>query len=212
MRRTLERLQEVLGPRVTALTPASATDGEKGLSPTKQLQLDYWSALREATIESGGVLKPQKPRPQSWTNISIGRWGFNLAAMMNIARRMIGVELVLQGPLAKLHFHALAQDRAEIEAELGEPLEWREKPEGKDSFLTLRRTGVDPTDRAGWTDQHKWLREKLEAFHRVLAPRIKAIESKPTADQPAEDGPTEVVRFVTIPQNQAPVGDEAEQA
>jgi hypothetical protein len=56
-------------------------------------------------------------------------------------------------------------------------LEWRELPAKKVSQVVLRRKGVDPNDRTGWPEQHAWLQEKLEAFHRVFGPRIKELDA-----------------------------------
>jgi hypothetical protein len=36
---------------------------------------------------------------------------------------------------------------------------------------------MDPTIREQWPEQHKWLCEKLEAFKRVFAPRVRAFDT-----------------------------------
>ena len=124
-------------------------------------------------------------RPGPWVHASfaVGRAGFHLSASFVRTRREIGVWLVLQGPLAKPHFHLLAGDRAEIESELGAELEWRELPGKKESHVVLRRS-ADPTRREDWPEQHAWLRDKLEMFHRVFGTRIKGLDAgKVTPDQ-----------------------------
>jgi hypothetical protein len=42
-------------------------------SPTGQLQLEYWTALREAAKQLKSFLKMQTPRPQAWSDVSLGR-------------------------------------------------------------------------------------------------------------------------------------------
>jgi hypothetical protein len=91
---------------------------------------------------------------------------------------------MIHGPKAKPHFHLLSKDRATIEAELGEALEWRELPAKKQSNVVLRRLGVDPTVREDWPEQHAWLQAKLEAFHRVFTPRIKDLDAGAYTPEP----------------------------
>ena len=63
-----------------------------------------------------------------------------------------------------------------IEQEIVCALEWEELP-GKDTKrISLRRGNTDPTNRQVWTVQHEWLAEKLEAFYKAFAPRIKDLE------------------------------------
>ena len=58
----------------------------------------------------------------------------------------------------------------------GTEVEWREMPGKKQSNVVLRRS-ADPTRREEWPEQHAWLRDKLEAFHRVFGPRIKELNA-----------------------------------
>jgi len=44
------------------------------------------------------------------------------------------------------------------------------------SRVFLRNQGVDPYGRERWPEQQNWLLDKLEAFHRAFAPRIKALK------------------------------------
>jgi hypothetical protein len=67
-------------------------------------------------------------------------------------------------------------------------LEWRERPDGKESHVVLRRYDVDPSNRSDWPDQHQWFRENLEAFHRVFASRIKALKVDDIPIEPGTDG------------------------
>ena len=79
-------------------------------------------------------------------------------------------------------------DKDVIEAELGQPLDWRETPENRSSQIALHWGNVDITDRADWPRQHRWFLENLEALHRVFAPRIRALDSG-TLEPPPEAPP-----------------------
>jgi hypothetical protein len=99
------------------------------------------------------------------------------------------VTLILYGASAKNRFRELMKSKSEIEAEIGETLEVCEMPNSIQSQIRLTRTGVDVTDRASWPEQHEWLCEKLELFHKVFAPRVKTLDA---TDQDSNPRPADV--------------------
>jgi len=156
------------------------------ISPTKQLQLDYWTALNADLEEIGFVKRPRKPQPQHWMDYPVGRTDFCLSAAVNTREKFITVELRLFGPYAKAYFDLLHAQRAEIEAELGEKLHWHKLLDKKESQIGVNNPHFDPADRSTWPQQHVWLREKLEALHRVFAPRVKALDASDYIPEPIE--------------------------
>lgn len=148
-----------------------------GITETKQLQLEYWTALREYLLENSKTLKPQKPLPQHWTNFAIGRSNFTLMAFVNTQTPRIAIGLAITGNEAKPHYHLLKQDREAIEEELGVRLEWMELPNKKESRIMLRRQGENPGDRQRWAEQHEWFRKQLEAFREVFGPMVKGLDA-----------------------------------
>jgi hypothetical protein len=146
------------------------------LTDTKQLQLEFWTKFSEYVQNNSKLLTPQKPLPQNWTNMAIGRSNFYLVATCNTWDKQITAYLCLAGPDAKPHFYLLQKNKEAIERELGSAIDWRELPEKKESHLTFRKS-ADPTDHATWPDQHKWLTEQLERLHRVLSGRIKSLNA-----------------------------------
>jgi len=159
------------------------------LSETRQLQLEYWTALRDFLQQRKSIIKPQRPLPQHATYFRIGRSNFFLAAKVktNIDKG-ISAYLVIAGPEKKAHFKLLYNEREQIEKEMGESLEWRELPEKKESQIVLRLNSTDPANREQWLAQHEWFYKKLEAFHRVFSARIKNLN----ADEYKDEVPDEV--------------------
>jgi hypothetical protein len=80
------------------------------------------------------------------------------------------------GPNAKTHFRQLELSRADIEREIGEPLDWRELPDKVESRIYLTKQ-LDPKNRADWPQQLSWLAEKLSLFLRVFRPRVQGLSS-----------------------------------
>ena len=124
------------------------------------------------------AVKPQKPLPQHWTTFAIGRSGIHLGAVAIVTKSEIRVELIFSGSLAKPHFHLLLKDKDAVEAELGMNVEWLKLPARKESHVVLRRSDSDPSHREEWPEQHAWLQDKLEAFHKVFGPRIKELNAR----------------------------------
>ena len=146
------------------------------ITPTKQLQLEYWEALHEVMKQSDdSAVRPTKPLPQHWQQFSIGRSYFHLQTLANTRDKSIGVQLTLAGDDAKGHFGLLSDEKDEIEQEAGKKFEWRELPDNKESRINLHSKKWDPADRESWPDQHEWLFRELQNFHKVFAARIKQL-------------------------------------
>jgi hypothetical protein len=166
---------------------SSGHAAKKEITPTKQLQLEYWGAFRDYITTNSTIIKPRKPLPQHWYNFAIGRSKFRLQTFANTVQNRIGVELVMTGPYAKPHYYLLEEQKDEIEAELGFPLMWRELPTKIASRLTLRKPDTDPKKKSDWPEQHQWLLEKLERVHNVFSPRILALDAGDYVEEDEEE-------------------------
>jgi len=93
---------------------------------------------------------------------------------VNTRDNMLSVTLTVCGDNAKAHFNLLLEDKVSVEEEVGVNLEWRENPKQNRIILT---TEMDPKDKSKWPEQHTWLLEKLELFHRVFSPRVKSLDA-----------------------------------
>ena len=145
------------------------------VTETKQLQQDYWRDFRELLAERKSSLKPQKAHPQHWLTVSIGRRNFHMSALINTSGERIGVELYLQGSDAKKHFKQLETEKAKIEQQIGQPLDWRELPTKEASRILLMRADSSIKDSAQWPEQHNWLADHLEKFNSVFRPLIQSL-------------------------------------
>lgn len=145
------------------------------LTETKQLQLSFWTAL-QAKLDSHPNLRPQQPRPQHWTNISIGRSGMRLGALINTREDRIGVELYLHDDNAQAYFHELEETKSDIEAALGFSPLWKALPEKRASRIVFYRQ-ASPLDREDhWGEYLEWMVARLDDFDRVFRPRVKQLD------------------------------------
>jgi hypothetical protein len=144
------------------------------LSPTKQLQLEFWQQFREYVLENSSIMRPQKPFPCHWMNFSCGTSKAFPSALLNTQDGLISICLQINNVEDRLAiFNLLKQDQSTIESELGSTLVWEEKPEKKSSHIILRNRNFDPNKKDTWPAQHQWMLEKLEKFRQVFGSRIK---------------------------------------
>lgn len=163
-------------------------DGE--LSDRQTSQRDYWAALHQAlNTQHGPVLGNRTPQPRTWMNYSIGRAGFFLVATMVPAKKEIRAELYIDGTNPKVLFRMLRQQKADIERELGYPLEWEELPSRRACRVSTYLRPADADDRTDWARQHQWLATRLNELHRALAQRVRTLDAEVfVSDEPAAPG------------------------
>jgi hypothetical protein len=148
----------------------------------KQAQLRFWIAFRDF-MEKNSKIRCRKADAHHWMNHSIGRSGFHLSSVVslwNSDTKMkdpeIRVELVLSDDQAKEHFVALEEKRELIERTIGIPLTWHNRT-GKNMCRIYTRQNADFLKEDLWPQQHTWLKEKLELFHRIFAPIVQSLDA-----------------------------------
>lgn len=144
-------------------------------SPTKQLQLKFWSALIEKLTTEAPNIRPQKPRAQHWLNNSIGRAGFGLNITTNTRDERLGVELWMPGPRAKQHFANLYNFKQDIEDKLGFELDWQDLPDAQACRIASWYPNAVLEDESRWPEYLDWIVKRLIIMDRVLRPIIKSL-------------------------------------
>ena len=147
----------------------------EALTETKQMQLAFWEQLH-AELQSHPGIRTQKPRPQHWTNLPIGRSGARLGAILNTREERIAVELYLGDDNAAAFFQELEDSKVEIEAELGFSVIWKPLPEKRACRIIFYHESCPLDDMARWHEYRSWLISNLEAFDRVFRPRVKLLD------------------------------------
>ena len=148
---------------------------EGNLTKLKQTYIDYWAAFKEYLGEHS-QLRCQKPSPQQWMYLPIGRSYFTLTASLNTQESWIQAFLEFHGDNGTQFFNAMKQQQAQIDTESEFDLMWDELPGRKGAKILIKKTGVTPTDRESWEDQHKWLVEKLNHLYVLFHQRVKELE------------------------------------
>ena len=130
----------------------------------------------------------RRPNKDHWFEFPIGRAGVVITATISATRfHRIGVELYLHRDAMKMGIGQLAADKAAIESEFGEPLDWQELPNKKASRIAVFRYDVDPSDPASYENLHAWMLDRMKRFRKVFAMRVKALTLDTTEGGAGED-------------------------
>lgn len=148
-------------------------------SDTQLLQLEYWGALQELMQQRQGNVNPRRPRAQHWMTFSLGidNSQFVLLANFSVRKNLVTAGLQIQGNDHEALFALLHEDSEEIEQELDMSLTWDERPTAKYCIVDTALQSDEIKNRDNWPELLNWMYEKLEALHRVFAPRIKTLDA-----------------------------------
>ena len=155
------------------------------VTPLGQMQVEYWTKFRDVLVASNGPARASKPAARHWFGVPIGRGGFNLSAIADTRGGRIRAEMYIEIADSIRYFEALRKDRGDIESDLGFPLDWQPL-HGKKACRIAITEDLDPTDKSTWLEQHRWLADRLNRMHAVLAPRVSKLE--PVAENQDDSG------------------------
>jgi len=146
------------------------------LSPAKKLQLEWWTVVRDALVESKALPSVQTPRPQYWYDVALGRTGIFLSNTANTFDHKIGVRVYMS---EKYGGHAalaqLLDSKEEIESELGTTLLWDANPDRRDKIIAVY-CDADISKRDKWPEYCEWMVDMITRFRTVFRPRIKELD------------------------------------
>lgn len=145
------------------------------MTPTKQRQLKFWTDWSAWLQAKGSTLRTQKPLPQHWTNIALGRAGVHLAASVNSRESRVGMEVYIDHDNSKSMFKQLLAQREAIEGEMKQPLDWMELPDGHACRIIQVRAYSPLEDEAQWPTHFAWLEEAGLKMTEVFRSRVKAL-------------------------------------
>lgn len=152
------------------------------LSETRKLQLEWWTAFRNALVADGVVPSGQRPRPQHWYNVPLGRTGVVLSNTANTYQKLIGVRVYLSGRHGgDFILEQLSAKRQVIEEKIGMSLDWNPNPENTDKVIGIYRD-ADLSDRNGWEKHLTWMVETTRTFRSEFGPRVQTMDVPTSAN------------------------------
>lgn len=149
---------------------------ENELSETKIRQREYWTALKEYVSENGNPFKMQKPSPQHWSIIALGKSGFHLSLTVNSQKKTVAVSFEISTDSAddnKLYFDKIRANHEEQAAkEISENLSWQRLNDKKVSIVSLSEN-FNFLDSSSRQEQFAWFLETVNKFIKFFKPIIK---------------------------------------
>ena len=152
---------------------SSASTGE--LTDTKLKQQQYWTEFKEYVEKNGSPFKVQKPSPQHWTNIALGRSNFYLSLTVNSQSHIICINREIGGARAKEHFDKLRDLYEEDSKEhISADIEWLRLDDRKSCMVKLSKS-FNFTDESSRDDQFAWFVEYVKKYISYFRPKVKSI-------------------------------------
>ena len=167
----------VVRPNDWAKTGQQNAKAAAATTPTKQRQLKFWTGWQTWLQEKGSAIKPQKPFPQHWTNISLGRSGIHLAATVNSRENRLGMEVYIGHQNSKTMFNQLKVHQVMIEEAVGGALEWMELPDAHACRILKIRASSPLEDEEQWPAYFAWLEQVALQLSGVLRPLVKGLDA-----------------------------------
>ena len=145
------------------------------MTPTRQRQLAFWTGWSAWLQAKGSRVRPQKPLPQHWTNIALGRAGVHLAATVNSRENRIGMEVYIDHVNSKAMFKQLLAQKPAIEDALEVQLDWRELADGHACRILWARPDATLEDEAQWPLYFAWLEDAAARMSAVFRPLVREL-------------------------------------
>ena len=149
----------------------------KELSPRDKQNIRYWTDFCEYLNQRGSQLQSQTSKERHFIDFRIGIGCFLRVGQVIKSKygpTAITVGFIMKGR-ARTYFHALEEEKKEIENQFGEPLGWFAELK-TEKHVALRKE-ADPEDENDWSRQHKWLATKLERLNEVFRPRVERLKA-----------------------------------
>jgi len=135
------------------------------ITDTQNLQLEFWTKLKEYGEDNYSNLRYQSPRPRHWYTFSAGSSQYNI--LVTVSPRDSLLRVILNIKESEELFLNFSNQKKDIESNLGFSLNWLELPDKK-SFRIAIDKSININDRTTWEEAQKWALEKVEKMIEVF--------------------------------------------
>ncbi len=149
--------------------------GTEELSEAKALQLEFWTAFGERLVAEKVVASAHAPRPRYWFNVPIGRSHIHISTTANTESNKISCRLYMKHAVAAAALAQLAEHESEIEAEIGQKLQWAPNDNAIDKTIVAEHD-ADLWAKSKWPEYLDWLVDMVVRFKNTFTPRVKELK------------------------------------
>lgn len=151
----------------------TAETGE--LSGTQLFQMEYWQGLKDFMEARSSPVKMRNPKPQNWSDISIGKSDIWVSAAVYSKRRTIEVWLVMRGEQSKQNFDSLySLGYNESLIKIDPNINW-DRMDTMTQCAVILKKDADYTDKGDWNNQFQWLKDNLEKYIKFFKPLMAKV-------------------------------------
>lgn len=173
------RFDVISRPAGAAISAAiAAASGE--LSETKRVQLQFWTGYAEKLKTEKYAVVPL-PKPKYSIRLGTLRSGITLSNHLNVYEGRVGVRVYIRSKIASAAIAQLEEQKASIETEIGEPLEWDPNPSSRDKVIRIEHT-IDISKPDKWQASYDWLLVMTKQFRAAFEPRVRDLDLDATDD------------------------------
>lgn len=147
----------------------------------------FWTRVDERIETEDPIGKPP-PRDYAAAYFGSRRSNqFRLRGSFSRQKRHLQVALEVRKEHGYAHAKLLEDVRAELEAVIGKPLNWKYGRKGDASVVSLERTKVNLEDDKKWGGYADWLVKYLKQFHEAFWDRIMELDAREWIDPDDDD-------------------------
>ena len=166
------QLDLVCRPNVTMKQGnADVTDAER---ERRERRISFWQDIQQRMKKEKLPFQLQKPGPDHWSSIAIGRAGFHLSMLLTPKNQSVVVELNIHCAWKSSAFAQLKSVEGEIQKEIGRALDWRSMPD-KVSARILLEERIDPGVEENRKKICDWFAEWTPKMFIAFKDRVKAL-------------------------------------
>lgn len=107
------------------------------ISNKRKIQFEFWNMFRDKLAKSRKIPSLQTPRPQYWYDISLGKSYINISNTCNTDVNTVSARIYIGNKIADKMLPFLERKKIEIEAEIGQKLQWNPNPGNRDKVIVL---------------------------------------------------------------------------
>lgn len=147
----------------------------------------FWTRVDEKIKAEDAI---GKPPPSNHAHAYFGSRRsnqFRLRGSFSTQKNHLQVALEVRKENGYAHAKLLEDNRAEIEAVVGETLNWKYGKKGEASVISLEKLNVSLEDGKNWGGHADWLVNYLKAFHEAFWDRVQELNASEWIDPDDDD-------------------------
>jgi hypothetical protein len=165
-------------------TPTGKATGQaiQEHSKSDKKRLDFWTGFIERSRDRTDLFRNVSPSKSNWLEAATGRSGFSYYGTINKGNAYVELYIGFDnasetGEGNKRVFDELHEQKADIQQEFGDSLEW-ERRENKTKYSSIRKyyrdAGLDNEDK--WDEIQEWMLDKWIKLDAALRERVAKLK------------------------------------